>query len=276
MRILQAFYVNVKAMKSIFKGIVLVGSFLGAMYLMQQVPWREILKLDRAKDATDEKIGELLWDFIKSSENEISDTLVVKTVDSIFVQVCESNNINPEQYQIHIVENSEVNAFAIPGDRIIIYSGLISDCKNESEFTGVLSHELAHLELKHVTKKLVKEFGFAVLIEMTAGGGGKIIKEVLKVLSSTAYDRSLEEEADLKAIEYMASAGFDPKEFGNFMYRLADADQSDASIMDWLSTHPDSKERAEYIIKNTPAKIERKILITQSDWEIMVKRVEIS
>ncbi|MFM8950516.1 MAG: M48 family metallopeptidase, partial [Bacteroidota bacterium] len=261
-------------MRFFLKGIVLVGAFLGAMYLMQQVPWREMLKLDRAKDATDEKIGDLLWDFIKSSEKEVSDSVVVNVVDSIFVKICESNNINRHQYKIHIIENNEVNAFAIPGDRIIIHTGLISDCKNESEFTGVLSHELAHLELKHVTKKLAKEFGFAVLIEMTSGGGGKIIREVFKVLSSTAYDRSLEEEADLKAIEYMSSAGFDSKEFGNFMYRISEADQSDSSIMDWLSTHPDSKERAEYIIKNSPSKTERKILITQPDWELMVKRLD--
>jgi predicted Zn-dependent protease len=268
------FYVNAKMMKSLFKGIVLVCSFLGAMYLMQQVPWRETLKLDQAKNTTEEKVGELLWDFIKSTEREISDTLVVKIVDSIFVKVCESNKINLNQYQVHIIENNEVNAYAIPGNMIIIHSGLISQCKNESEFTGVLSHELAHLELKHVTKKLVKEFGLAILIEMTSGGGGQIIREVLKFLSSTAYDRSLEEEADLKAIDYMANAGFDPKEFGNFMYRLSETDGSDSYIMGWVSTHPDSRERAEYIIKNNPEKIERRIFITQSEWDLMVKRVQ--
>lgn len=274
MLIWQTLYVNANCMKSVFKGIVLAGSFLGAMLLMQQVPWRDILKLEQAKDATDEKIGELLWNIIKSSEKQISDSLVVSLVDSIFIKVCVSNNIDHAQYQIHIVEDIQVNAFAIPGNRIIIHSGLISQCKNESEFAGVLSHELAHLELRHVTKKLIKEYGLAVLIDMTSGGGGQIIKEVLKFLSSTAYDRSLEEEADLTAIDYMCNAGFDSKEFGNFMYRLSETDESDAAIMDWLSTHPDSKERAAYIIKNTPAKVEIKKFIVQSDWDLMVKRIQ--
>jgi predicted Zn-dependent protease len=134
---------------------------------------------------------------------------------------------------------------------LVIYTGLIAACENEAELYGVIGHELAHMEKNHVMNKLIKEIGLSVLISMTTGNGNaEMIKEAIKHLSSTAYDRSLETEADLTAVEYLEKASINPEPFANFLYRLADETKHLPSQIYWISTHPESKERAEEIIQH--------------------------
>ena len=99
-------------------------------------------------------------------------------------------------------------------------------------------------------KKLTKEVGLSVLISMTSGNvGSDKIKETVKLLSSSAYDRTLEKEADIKAVDYLVKSNINPEPFANFLYRLAGKDSENAAYFSWISTHPDSKERAEYLIQ---------------------------
>ena len=78
---------------------------------------------------------------------------------------------------------------------------------------------MAHCELNHVMKKLIKEIGLGVLISITTNGNGDMLREALKVLSSTAFDRDLEREADIKAVEYLNNTGVSAEPFANFLYR---------------------------------------------------------
>ena len=133
----------------------------------------------------------------------------------------------------------------------MVYSGLITDCENEAELCGVISHELAHIEKHHVMNKLVKEMGLSVLISMSTGNGqAETIKTIIKQLSSSAYDRELETEADFTAVDYLIKAGIAPEPFANFLYRLAEESKVLPKQLYWISTHPESKERAEKIIEH--------------------------
>jgi predicted Zn-dependent protease len=67
-------------------------------------------------------------------------------------------------------------------------------------------------------------------------------------LSSSAYDRKLETEADLTAVGYLEKAGINPEPFANFLYRLSDETKNLPSQIYWISSHPESKERAEKIM----------------------------
>ncbi|MBP9689255.1 MAG: M48 family metallopeptidase [Bacteroidia bacterium] len=157
----------------------------------------------------------------------------------------------------------------MPGGHLIIYSGLIQNADNQEELSGVICHEIAHIQLSHVMKKLVKEIGLTALISMTTGNGsGEIIKETAKMISSSAFDRSLEKEADIKAVDYLINAKINPEPFANFLYKLSVKENETTKYLTWISTHPESKERAEYIIekiKDNKVKFE-KILTTQT-WE---------
>lgn len=254
--------------KILIQGTVTILIFLGIWLALSQIDWITLFKVQKVTDTTEEKLGELYWQVFKQTEEENKNTFVIHTVDSIVSHVCESNNINRESIKVHILNQDIVNAFALPNGHLIVYSGLILNSDNQEELTGVLCHEIAHIELNHVMKKLIKEIGLTVLISMTTGnGGGEIIKETSKLLSSSAFDRNLEKEADLKAVDYLKAAKVDPEPFANFLYKLSDQEHESLKYFTWISTHPDSRERAEYIIEyNKGELIDYDSILDENTW----------
>ena len=231
--------------------IITVVVITGVWLVLSQVDWMKLLKIEQKTQDTEEKIGDLFWDLMKKSETEITAKSVVDPVDSMLTLICSSNSIDRTKIKLHLLRKDEINAFALPNNHLVVYSGLITACKNEAELCGVMSHELAHIEKNHVMNKLVKEIGLSVLISMSTGNGNaETIKAAIKQLSSTAYDRKLETEADLTAIDYLIKAKIAPEPFANFMYRLSDETKNLPRQIFWISTHPESKERAEKMIEH--------------------------
>lgn len=238
--------------KIILEGTITILLFFGTWFVLTQIDWVKLFKVQQITEKTEKKLGDLFWEVFKKSERENENTLVVTSIDSIVTKVCSANDIDREKIKVSVLNKDEINAFALPNGHLIIYSGLILNSDNQEELTGVICHEIAHIELDHVMKKLVKEIGLSVLISMTTGNGGAdLIKETAKMLSSTAFDRRLEKEADLKAIDYLINAKVNPEPFANFLYKLANEENQATQYLTWISTHPDSKERAEYIIQHS-------------------------
>lgn len=244
--------------KIVFQIVVIVSLFFSLWFVLSKIDWMGIFKVEQATQTTEKKLGDLLWDLYNKAEKEIKSEKANLPLDSILSKICNSNNIDKSQIKLHLINSDEINAFALPNKHLVINSGLILACENEAELCGVISHEIAHMELSHVMKKLIKEVGLSVVISMTAGNGGaEKIKETAKLLSSSAYDRNLEKEADIKAVDYMTNSNINPEHFANFLYRLGDSESTSMKYFSWISTHPDSKERAEYIIKYIGKKNEK-------------------
>jgi predicted Zn-dependent protease len=228
----------------------------------------KVFKVQQVTDKTEQKLDELFWEVFKKSEKEVKNTHVVNSVDSIVTQICKASKIDRDKLKVHVLKKDEINAFALPYGRLIIYSGLILNSENQEELTGVICHEIAHIELNHVMKKLVSEIGLSVLISMTTGNSNsEVIKETAKMLSSSAFDRSLEKEADIKAVDYLLNANVNPEPFADFLYKLSDSEHEATKYLTWISTHPDSKERAEYIIEYSKGKLTQyKPILSNEAW----------
>src|SRR5690606_26318193 len=97
-----------------------------------------------------------IWESISESEKEIKNPQIIKYIDSIINNICRANNIDRKLIKAHLIEKDEVNAFAIPNGHLVIYDGLIKASEKPDELAGVISHEIAHIELQHVMKKLIK------------------------------------------------------------------------------------------------------------------------
>ena len=241
--------------KLLIQGVVVILSFIGSWVALKQIDWVDVFRINRVTDQTEQKLGDKFWEVFQQSEKEIQNVHVVNSLDSIVQTICKANNIDQDRLKIHILEKSDINAFALPNGHLVVYSGLILNSDNPEELAGVISHEIAHIELNHVMKKLVKEIGLSVLISMTTGNGGaEIIKETARMLSSTAFDRGLEKDADIKAVEYLVKAKINPEPFANFLYKLSITESNSMQYFDWINTHPDSKERSEYIIQYSKSK----------------------
>ena len=131
----------------------------------------------------------------------------------------------------------------------MLFTGLISACDKPEELAGVIAHELAHMEKAHIMQKLVKETGLSVLISMTSGGGNpEVMRQLIKTLTSSAYDRSLESEADLTGVDYLAEADIDPSPFADFLFRMSVQEKDLPDEVFWVTSHPGSEERAKDIV----------------------------
>lgn len=254
--------------KILFQFSMLAIGFFLTWFLLSKVGFVEYFKIKDLSKSNEEKIGNLIIESLKRTENEIISDSLRNVVLDIKDRLCKGNNIKKEEIKIYILEKDELNAFALPNKNIVIYSGLLQESKNPEEVAGVMAHELAHIELNHVTKKLVKEVGLSVLMSIAGGNNSsEILRELGKLLSSSAYDRTLESEADSYAVKYLTKSNIDPEHLANFLYRISDQSINLPRQFEWISTHPDSKERAMEILKlKKNEKFSIKPLYSDSVW----------
>ncbi len=235
--------------KVIFRTLVIIAFFFSTWFIINQFDWITIFNVKELTSDTEEKLGEIFWEMIERNNDEIDDEDIITIIDTLVSKICTSNNIDQSRIKIHVLDSYEVNAYALPDNHLIIFKELILSCDNESELCGVICHELAHLQKDHVVKKLVKEVGLSVLISTTIGNTSPdIISSSVKTLSSTAYDRNLEQVADLTAVDYMISSDIDPLPFANFLSRTWGDESEIIENLSWVSTHPEANARSEYII----------------------------
>ena len=251
------------------QGLIIVALFLSIWLSLSEVNWLQVLRLPQATRHMEQELGKLLWNIFKREHPEIENQLVTETVDSLLNRLCDANEIDRERIRLHILKADEVNAFALPDGHLVVYTALIREARNEAELMGVIAHEMAHIELNHVMKKLVKETGMSMLAAMVTGGGGsETVAETAKVLSSTAFDRGQEREADLTAADYLINADIDPTPFAGFLRRLSKSKNKQLErYFSWISTHPDPEERADYLLEymegRAPAKGE---VLSSATW----------
>ena len=144
---------------------------------------------------------------------------------------------------------NEINAFAMPGGKIGVFSGLFNKLvENEAQLASVVAHEVAHVTAKHTHEKLsqlaLAKFGGNVL-GMTGGLGGMILSNVYNINATgaiSAWDRAKESESDRIGMIYMARAGYDPEAAIEVMQKMVAIDGG-AGSRPWYATHPSSQER---------------------------------
>lgn len=254
--------------KILGQGLILVGLFLGTWWLLSKIEWVSIFRVETISRDAEKKLGELMLEVFQQDSKEIKDSFATRTLDSFVSRICLANGIDRTFIKVHLFSNEDVNAFALPDGHLVVYSGLIGDAKNPAELAGVIAHELAHIQLNHVTQKLVKEIGISALLTLTTGSGnGTAIRELARTLSATAFDRSLETEADKVGVEYLQKARIDPAPLADFLLRMSEKQSELLEYFTWVSTHPDSKERAEKIkelVKLNPVQYD--VALTSESW----------
>jgi Zn-dependent protease with chaperone function len=149
------------------------------------------------------------------------------------------------EIRVDILELDEVNAFAVPGDRIVILQGLIRKAAPD-ELAGVLAHEVGHVVERHAHESVVRGLGVQALLHIVTGGAGLDVAAVAAAVVQLSYSRAAEEEADRRAVEMLRSQGLRTAGLKRFFTRLEKLD-GELGAFKWLSTHPASAERASAI-----------------------------
>ncbi|MFN4249140.1 MAG: M48 family metallopeptidase [Flavipsychrobacter sp.] len=255
--------------KILFKGAISVITFVALWYGLSMMPWAKWLKMDEFVQKRQKQVSELFLKLHRLEKNEMNDARSVQIIQDLKNRLCLANNIDTAEIQIHLFKDLEVNAFAIPGGHIIVNSALVTYCDSADMLAGVVAHEIGHIERGHIAKRFAREIGLSMVM-MIGGDNLGLIKEIIHRLTSGKFDRGQESDADAVAVVYVQKAGIDPLPLAGFFNKMAELNGSMSDAMEWISTHPDSKERAKKILSGkytgtyTPA-------IDSSDWRYLVE-----
>jgi len=159
------------------------------------------------------------------------------------------------RYTFDMVNQKEINAFALPGGPMFLNRGMIEAAKAEGEVAGVMAHELSHVALRHGTAQATKgqKFQIGSVLGQIAGaivGGtaGSIISQGTQFGLGTVflkYSREYESQADILGAQILARAGYDPRQMAN-MFKTIEA-EGGGSGPEWMSSHPNPGNRYEAI-----------------------------
>jgi len=151
-------------------------------------------------------------------------------------------------YRLDIVAAPMVNAFALPGGRIVVFEKLIGEMEDPAELAGVLAHEMAHVVARDGTRSLVRSFGLGLVFDLMMGGmGAGVMGAVGQNLLALSYSRAVEAEADRMAGEILVRAGLSGAGLARFLAHLAETRAGKAEAPEFLSSHPSPEHRRQAV-----------------------------
>lgn len=197
---------------------------------------------------TEIQIGASMAESFKQTEkiNTASTKLINQLVDSL--QLKESYPI-----KITIVNAPTINAFALPGGHIFVYSGILQKMKYYNELVALLSHEISHVTHQHSLKSLGRSAATSIFISGLFGDISGISAGILdqaNQLKQLRYSRELESEADREGVNFMIRYKVNPTGMLSLMKILGEENKSDSELLSYLSTHPGTKERLNTLKKH--------------------------
>ncbi len=167
--------------------------------------------------------------------------------DSI-ARIADSRNLD---WQFHIVNSKEVNAFAVPGGYIYVNRGLIERSQSLAQVAGVLGHEVGHVTMRHSVQQMQKaqgaNVGLTAVCILTSICNSEASQAAINIGATAAFasfSRQDEDEADSEGVKYMIRAGIDPQGIPEmFRILLAEREAKPGTLDTWFRSHPLEESR---------------------------------
>ena len=182
---------------------------------------------------------------------------IAKAVESYLTQNGMAEDVKTYQWEFNLVQDKEVNAWCMPGGKIVVYEGLLPVTQNEASLAIVLGHEIAHAVARHSAERLSnaykEQYGSAALSAILSGvgvssGWQQIIelgKQYGGALLTSGFSRKQESEADHIGLIFAAMAGYDPEVAVSFWQRMSSATGGGSNSV--FADHPSDATRIQQI-----------------------------
>ncbi len=199
------------------------------------------------------KANKLSEDSEKTAMVKRTGSRIREAVERYFGERNMGDRLSDYSWEFNLVENDEVNAWAMPGGKVVIYTGLLPVARDETGLAVVMGHEIAHAVAKHgderMSQVLLAQMGGMALSEALKSKPEKTRQLWLSVYGVGAqvgmllpFSRTHEREADHLGLIFMAMAGYNPRAAVDFWSRMLEKKEG-AAPPEFLSTHPAGENR---------------------------------
>jgi predicted Zn-dependent protease len=195
------------------------------------------------------ELGRSLAEEVEHDARLLRDPVVTEFVNRVGQKLVRNSDAKVP-FVIKVLDNEEINAFALPGGFFYVNTGLILAADNEAELAGVMAHEIAHVAARHATKNVTRSqiFNLASIPLVFVGGPvGYAVRQAIGIalpMSMLKFSRDSEREADMLGLEYQYASGYDPQEFVKFFEKLRlDEDKKTSFFAKAFATHPMTQDR---------------------------------
>lgn len=163
-------------------------------------------------------------------------------------------------WEVVVFEDPQVNAFALPGGKIGVYTGILKVANNQDQLAAIIGHEMSHVLAHHANERVsagtLANIGLVVLgLAANRDQGTQLAIAALGLGVQYGvlmpYSRSHETEADLLGLDIMAKAGFNPEEAPKLWEKMKQSKKEKDSLPEWMSTHPSDDTRIQQLQDRT-------------------------
>lgn len=253
-----------KALKNSLKNSLTIFVLFSLLLSCQSTPVTNRSQLILIPESQEVALGLTAYQEILSKAKLSNDTEKVAMLRRVGERIAAVANQPDYKWEFNLIEDDkQVNAFALPGGKVAVYTGILPLTQTEAGLATVLAHEVAHATARHGGERM--STGLLAQLGMTAlnvglalqGKDPKTIEAVSMAYGAGAqvgvllpFSRKQESEADKIGLIYMAQAGYDPKEALSFWERISKVDKQ--SPPEFLATHPSDETRVKQITSWLP------------------------
>lgn len=206
--------------------------------------------LARAVDAIpaswEVRLGDASLLALSAGSTPVTDARVTAPVQRIVRRLTDHLPGTPYAFSAEVWKKDEVNAFALPGGRIVVYTGLLERADDPEEVAGVLAHEVQHVLLRHGLHSIMASLKWKLALSLLMGDAEGVREQVLEKagrLALLSYSREAERAADRAGAELLYRAGLAPDGMARFFSKLSSEKIAGTDLLAFLSSHPGHEER---------------------------------
>ena len=240
-----------KSRRNLRAGLVLAGIFAALLAaLFVGVGWIARAAVDRLPISVDESLGEAAQGIVTAEGEVVDDPVLTGAIQAIVAALEPHAAVEGFTYDVHVVRSDVVNAFALPGGTIVVFTGLIEKATTPEQVAGVLAHEIAHVTLRHGLRRVARQAGVFLGLRIALGDAEGVVAIAASLADQATmlgHSRDQEREADAEGVRMLHAAGIDPEGLAEFFQLLEEEYGSSQVLTSWLSTHPEHDERTESV-----------------------------